>query len=115
MHYGRSKAQRLAFEASTHQACPLGQKVLLTVLFACTGGRDRPIRETNAELAALCGIEMAEYFDHLRALRAARIITDDSESRGLRINRRAIKNAKAIDERAAMAAKRVRSRLSKLP
>jgi hypothetical protein len=53
-----------------------------------------------------------DYFRQLFALRAAGIVTDVGHGRGLRINRRAIKNAKAIDERAAMAAKRVKGNLS---
>jgi hypothetical protein len=45
---------------------------------------------------------------------SARFVRDDGECRGLRINRRAIENAKAIDGRAAVATKRVRGGLSKL-
>jgi hypothetical protein len=101
-------AQEQVFAPNFSSGMPLGQKILLTVFFACTAGRDRPIRETHTELAALCGMDLSEYFDHLLGLRIAGTITDDSDGQGLRINRRAIKNAKAIDERAALAAKRVR-------
>jgi hypothetical protein len=103
-------AQPQIFTANFSPGMPLGQKVLLTVFFACTAGRDRPIRETHTELAALCGMDLLEYFDHLLELKIAGTITDDRGGQGLRINRRAIKNAKAIDERAALAAKRVRGR-----
>jgi hypothetical protein len=111
MRDGKEKsAEGHSFEASFPSSMPLGQKVLLTVFFACTEGQDRPIEETHAELAALCGMDLSEYFEHLLELRIAGLVTpDDGECRGLRINRRAIKNAKAIDERAARAAQRVRS------
>jgi hypothetical protein len=100
-----------AFAASFPSSLPLEQKILLTVFFACAAGQDRPIEESQDDLAALCGMDLPEYFAHLLDLRIAGLVTsDDDEGRGLRINRRAIKNAKAIDERAARAAKRVRDR-----
>jgi hypothetical protein len=74
---------------------PLKQNVLLTAFFACTAGQDRPIKETHAELAALCGMGLPDYFAHLLDLRVAGLVTDDGEGRD-RINRRAIKNAAAI-------------------
>jgi hypothetical protein len=113
MRDGEEKGQ--AFEASFPSNMPLGQKVLLTVFFACTEGQDRRIQETHAELAAMCGMAEPDYFRNLIALRVAGIIRDVGHGRGLNINRAAIKNVKAIDERAARAAKHVRGGLSKLP
>jgi hypothetical protein len=111
-HEEGKPAEKQAFTASFPSFMSLEQKVLLTVFFACTAGRNRPIKETHAELAALCGMEKPDYFANLLELKTAGFITDDD--RGLRINRAAITNAKAIDERAARAAKRVKGRLSKL-
>jgi hypothetical protein len=110
-HEESTPAEKQAFAASFPPSMSLEQKLLLTVFFSCTAGRDRTIKETYGELAVLCGMELPDFFITLLELKNAGIITDDS--RGLRINRGAIKNAKAIDERAATAAKRVRGRRSK--
>jgi hypothetical protein len=107
-HEESTPAEKQAFAASFPRSMSLEQKLLLTMFFACTAGRDRPIRETYSELAVLCGMELPDYFVTLLELKTAGFITDDS--RGLRINRGAIQNAKAIDERAARAAKRVKGR-----
>jgi hypothetical protein len=85
---------------------PLEQKVLLTVFFACTAGQDRPIEESHIELAALCGMDLANYLASLLELRIAGIIAVD-HTQGLLINRDAIQNSKIIDELAAKAAERV--------
>jgi hypothetical protein len=111
-HEESTPAKEQAFAASFPSSMPLEQKLLLTVFFACTAGRNRPIKETHAELAALCGMELPDYFVTQLQLKTAGFITDDDQ--GLRINRAAITNAKAIDERAARAANRVKGRLSKL-
>jgi hypothetical protein len=104
---GKSAAMQ-AFSAGFPPTMPIEQKVVLTILFACTEGQERPIEEPHAELAALCGMELVDYFATLLQLRTAGIITDDSI--GLRVDRAVIRNARAIDERAGRAAKRVKGR-----
>jgi hypothetical protein len=71
---------------------PVEQKLILTALFACAEGEDRPIKEPHAELAALAGLELSPYFTGLLKLKHARLVTDD-DGQGLRINRAAIRRA----------------------
>ena len=114
MPYGeRTSTKMRSFAASFPPDMPLDQKILLTVFFACSAGQNRPIKETHMELAALCGMELADYFEHLLELRIVGIITDEGYEHGLLINRDVIQNAKIIDELAARAAKRVQGRLSR--
>jgi hypothetical protein len=101
-------AGRRSLTASSPLSMPLDQKVVLTVLFACTAGRDRPIKETITELAVLSGMHVADYFATLLQLKHSHLVSDDTN--GLRINRHSIQNARAIDAYAASATKSVRNR-----
>ena len=76
---------------------PVEQKLILTALFACAEGEDRPIKEPHAELAALAGLELSPYFTGLLKLKYIGFVTDDDDGRGLRINRTAIWRAKAAN------------------
>jgi hypothetical protein len=82
------QAAHRAFTASIPKDLPVEQKLILTTLFVCAEGEDRPITEPHAELAALAGLELSVYFTGLLKLRYVGFVTDDGQS--LRINRTAI-------------------------
>jgi hypothetical protein len=86
------QAAQRAFVASIPKDLPVEQKLILTTLFLCAEGEDRPVTEPNAELAALAGLELSVYFTGLLKLKFAGFVLDDGQ--GLRINRFAIRRAK---------------------
>jgi hypothetical protein len=84
-----------AFTASIPKDFAAAQKQILTTLFLCRQGQDRPVSEPHAELAAIAGLELSAYFTGLLKLKFAGFVTDDGK--GLRINRVAIRRAKAAN------------------
>jgi hypothetical protein len=85
------QAAHRAFMVSIPKNLPVEQKLILTALFACAEGEDRPIKERHTELAALARLELTAYFTGLLKLKYAGFVTDDGQ--GLRINRTAIEGA----------------------
>jgi hypothetical protein len=74
----------------------INQRLILVALTACTQGQDRPVSEPHAELAALAGLGLSDYFTGLLRLKFAGFIMDDGE--GLRIDHIAIRAAKDVDD-----------------
>jgi hypothetical protein len=49
----------------------ISQRLILVALTACTQGQDRPVSEPHAELAALAGLSLSDYFTGLLKLKFA--------------------------------------------